>query len=223
MARAKLEKFRTPKGVAVYPRLTQPDTKFKSGGEFSAKIRLSADDAAPLQQRIDELAQEKFDETVAALEGDTNAATKGKNKAAAKKVKLADKPYRDTVDDEGNPTGEIEFNIKMNHTITKKDGGTMLLYPRLFDAAMPKPNKLGKDVVIYGGSIIKVAGEFNPFYTSQVGAGVSLRLSAVQVIELVTGGDADSFGFEGEDGGFEAENNEAPATTEAPAGNSDEF
>ena len=46
MARAKAERFTSPKGIAVWPRLNEPDTKFKATGEFSTKLAYEADDAA---------------------------------------------------------------------------------------------------------------------------------------------------------------------------------
>ena len=75
------------------------------------------------------------------------------------------------------------------------------------------PKKIADGTPIYGGSVVKVAGEFNPFYTQQVGVGVQLRMNAVQVIELVQGGGSsgDSFGFGGEEGGYVAEDVPPPA------------
>lgn len=201
--RKALEKFRTPKGTAVYPQLTKPDTKFKAEGEYSAKIRLSEEDAAPMVAKIDSLIEEAFK----AEQGRLVAAGK---KAAAKTLKYADKPYKVVRDSEGDETGEIEFNIKMKAQYTdKKTGGIVTLKPQLFDAATP-PNPLPSSTQIWGGSLIKVAGEYNPFATA-IGVGMSLRLKAVQVIKLVSGGsggDASSYGFGGEEDGYEAEGSE---------------
>jgi len=203
----KLEKFVTPKGVAVYPRLSEPDTKYKPNGEFSCKVRLSAEDSEALTLKIQGIADEFFKETVKRLASDTNPSSKGKSIAASKAVKRASLPIKACVDDDGNETGEYEFNIKMNHKIvTRASNETIMLYPKLFDASKP-PKKIAYGTPIYGGSIVKVAGEFNPFYTQQVGVGVQLRMNAVQVIELVQGGSStgDSFGFGGEEGGYVAE------------------
>jgi hypothetical protein len=217
--RKSLTKFITPKGVAVYPRLNTPDTKFKTEGEYSAKIRLSEEDAAPLIAKI----EEAIAETYKAEQDRLIAAGK---KAAAKTLKYADKPYKNVLDGEGEETGEVEFNIKMKAQYTKKDGTVVKLEPKLFDAATP-PNPLPKSTQIWGGSLIKVAGEFNPFATA-IGVGMSLRLSAVQVIKLVSGGsggDASSYGFGGEEDGFVAEGSEfsstEDSTTEEPEGDED--
>ena len=223
--RKALEKFITPKGTAVYPQLTKPDTKWKSEGEYSAKIRLSEEDAAPLLAKIEKIMEENFKEVKAGLLADKDPKTKGKSIAAAKALKMADVPYKRVVDAEGEETGELEFNIKMKASYINKEKEVVPMTPKLFNASTP-PKPLPKGVQIWGGSIIKVAGEFNPFYTAKVGAGISLRLSAVQVIKLVSGsggGDASSFGFGGEEGGFEAEGSEfnsesGEGTTEAPEG-----
>ena len=197
--RKPLEKFRTPTGVAVYPRLNAPDTKYKPEGEYSAKIRLSEEDAAPLMTRIDEVVAAKFDEEKQRLLDD-------KKMAAAKTLKMADKPYKAVFDAEGEETGEVDFNIKMKAQYTAKDGSVVKMFPKLFDASTP-PQALASGVQIWGGSQIKVAGEFNPFATA-IGVGISLRLSAVQVIHLVSGstkgGTADVYGFEGESDGYQS-------------------
>ena len=222
--RKALEKFRTPKGTAVYPQLSKPDTKFKADGEYTAKIRLSEEDAAPMKAKIDAAIEALFKSEKARLMADSDPETKAKSRVKAKELKYAEKPYKMTVDKEGEETGEVEFNIKMKAQYTdKKTGNVVKLVPQLFDAATP-PNPLPLSTQIWGGSIIKVAGEYNPFATA-LGVGMSLRLKAVQVIKQVSGssGDASSFGFGGEEGGFEAEGSEfnsesGEGTTEAPEG-----
>ena len=55
---------------------------------------------------------------------------------------------------------------------------------------------------IWGGSELKINGSIAPYYTSMIGAGVALRLRAVQVIQYVDGQSdgASRFGFEQEVG-----------------------
>lgn len=204
-----LEKFVTPAGIAVWPRLHEPDTKFKPEGEYTAKIRLSADDAQPLIDRIETL----IEETMAKAKTDLNALAKDpKEKAKAlkrlKELKLADKSYRPTLDDDANETGEVEFNIKMKAKVTnKKTGKVTKLTPKLFDS---KGNPLPSSVQIWGGTTYKVAGRYNPYVSPKGEVGVSLRLEAVQVKNLVSagsGGNSESYGFVEEDG-FVAEGSE---------------
>lgn len=55
-----------------------------------------------------------------------------------------------------------------------------------------------------------------PFFVAALGAGVSLRLQAVQIIELVQGGErtAASYGFEDEEG-YTAEPEDLPFSTDS--------
>ncbi len=218
MFNKKLVKFVTPKGRAVYPKLDAPDTKFKPNGEFSCKVELSAEDSAKFMAEIQAIADTHYDETLARLAGDTNPATKGKSIAASKNLKRANLPVKAVVDDEGNETGEFQFNCKMNHRITKRVTNEVIeMFPKLFDASTP-PKSIPYGTQVWGGSIVRVAGEFNCFYTQQIGVGVQLRMTAVQIIDLVQGTAAgDGFGFGGEEGGFVAEDAPAPAPAEEAA------
>ena len=86
----------------------------------------------------------------------------------------------------------------------------------VFDAG---GKKLAKVPEIWGGTRGIVAGEFRPF-SMPIGVGISLRLKAVQIIELRQGGQggtADSYGFGKQEGGFEAED-EPSMADHAPAG-----
>lgn len=188
-----IAKGTTPKGVLAFPFLNKPDTKFKADGEYRTKLRLGGEAAAELQKTIDAA----YDAAVKQIKAEMTAKG-GAEAAKAKKIKLADKPYKPAVDKDGNETGETEFTFKQKAKITAKNGDVFEKKIDLFDAAK---QRLSKDVLVYGGTVAKVAFEAWPFFTAQVGAGVTLRLCAVQVIELKTGGarDADDYGF-GEEG-----------------------
>lgn len=198
----KREQFKTPAGVAVFPRLTKADTKFNADGIYSLRLRLSKDEAQPIIDKVDELGAQALAEAKAALIKD------GKKAAAAKLKLMEDKPYRPSLDDEGNDTGDIELNIKMRAQIKRKDGTVLKMKPDLFDA---KGKKLPAGVDVWGGSVVKVAGQYNPFVTPK-GAGCSLRLRAVQVLDLVSGGErnASAYGF-GEEEGYEAPDGDSAA------------
>ena len=174
----------SPKGVFVYPCLTRPDTKFNAGGVYSVKLRLSADAAAPLVDMIDKAIDAQVEKVKASGE------VKGR-------VKRADAPY--SVDGEA---GEVTVNFKMLATGKRQDGTAFTQKPGL-KKAVRKDGKavlvdLGDDVRIGGGTEGKVAYVIAPFYTSLIGAGVTLRLKAVQVIKLVE--PQQTYGFDAEDG-----------------------
>lgn len=176
MAKSKAKTEISPKGIFVYPRLNAPDTKFDEAGVYTVKLQLTSDAAQPLMSLIDE--------AITAQVAQVKTENKGKT------PKRAAPPY--TVDED---TGDVSFNFKMKATITSKDGTTFTQKPALKTASL---KDLPESKLIGGGSEGKVAFTIAPYYTAMVGAGVSLRLRAVQVFKLVE--PSFSYGFEAEDG-----------------------
>ena len=188
MSKPKLPRYVTPAGTAQYPYLTKPDTKFNPDGEYKLKLEIPADKAQDIVTFLDE----QFAAAVAAA----------KKENPGKRMKEADPPY--LVNEE---TGTVAVSFKLKAKVTPKNGEPFEQRPAIFDAK----GKPIKDVNIGGGSTVKVAYEVLPFYTAIVGAGISLRLKACQVINLVEfsgGAGAEAFGF-GEEDGYEAEDNSA--------------
>jgi hypothetical protein len=204
MTKAKNPRYTTPAGIAQYPYLTKPDTKFNPDGEY--KISLEVKDpnaAAPLMSFLDE----QLDASIA----------KAKKENPGKRIKEGEAPYQ--VNDE---TGAVTFRFKLKAKVTPKQGDPFEQRPAIFDAK----GKPLQDAKIGGGSKVKVAYELVPYYTAIAGAGVSLRLKAVQVIDLVEfsgGASADAYGF-GEEEGYEAEDTPAESngfTNEEESDNKD--
>jgi len=168
----------TPKGTAVYPKLTKPDTKFKDLGEWQIKLRVPAADAQPLVDAIDA----KCVEYLAAL----------KEKGEKRVAKKAPKPY--AADEE---SGDIVFSFKRTAAFKEKDGSIKRMSPPRVVDSKNKP----VTEAVWSGSVCRVAFAINGwFHTGS--AGVRLNFEAVQVLELVTG---ETFGgFEEEEGGFES-------------------
>ena len=168
----------TPPGVAVYPHLTTPDTKFDANGVYKVSLSLTEEEAAPLIEKVEEVQEEA-----------TGMIPPGKRQ------KFSEPPYYDEMDDQGQPTGRVIFKFKMKAKVNTKDGRTLEMSPKLFDSE----GTLMTDVEsIWGGSVLRISADMSPFYVAAVGAGVSLRLKAVQIIDLKTGGGAgaESYGFE---------------------------
>lgn len=201
----------TPKGVAVFPWITRPDTRFNKDGVYQTGLRLTEEDAAPVLALI-------------SAEHEKNLAdVKAKNKG--KKIKESDLPIQPELDEEGNETGNYIFKAKLNAQF-ENEGKVIHTAPALFDAK-GKPIELDS---LWGGSIIRIAYSIHPFYTATVGAGVSLRLRGVKVIKLAAGGgaNADSMGFgeeedgyDGEDSGFGSEDNDS--SDGSSSGDQEEF
>ncbi len=199
MADKKKTKFKTyvsPRGTFKYPKLTEPDTKFKDAGEYSVTLVCDpADkDVQALIDKIDKGAAECL------------AKAKAGEKAPAKKKKWESKylPHKDGEDEDGEPTGNVEFKFNMTASgVAKKTGKPWKRTPALFDS---KGKPLPADVSIWGGTVGFVAFQMVPYnQTIQTGASVKLALEAVQVVSLVSGGhkDADGYGF-GEEDGYDA-------------------
>lgn len=209
--KAPLIKVMTEKGIARFPNLTKPDTKFKATGEYKCGVILPQEKAQPIIDKATAEAEKIFAATKVELQEKVKT-LKGEALVKAKKalaeLSMGDMPFKPVYDDDGNETGDVVLGFKMNAQRTdKKTGKTITMAPKLFDA---KGKPLSAATEIWGGSIVKVAGSLNPFYipgTNQ--CGVSFRLAAVQVIELrsANSGDAGSYGF-GKEEGYEAGDDE---------------
>ena len=199
----------SPKGVALYPRVNKPDTKFDANGVYKVDLKLDTENPedAKFIAGLDALHQEAFEAAVA------EAVEKGEYKteaAARKKVKQADLPYATIEDEDGEDTQFVKVRFKMKAKVrSKKTGETFELKPKVFDAHKQEMTKVP---AIYSGTILRVAYKPRHWYTKQLGAGVKLQLEAVQIIELVSGsgGDADSYGFGDEDGYIYEKPSDAP-------------
>lgn len=184
----------TPKGRANWPKLAEPDTKFNADGVYSIKLVLDADAAKPVIEAIDKVRSQ-------AIEDAKSEVGKGK------KIKVADAPY--VVDEEAST---VTFNFKMKASGKTKGGEVFTQKPALFDAH-GKPLPAG--IKIGGGSECRVSADVVPFFTALIGAGASLRLRAVQVLELVEfGGNAESYGFDVEEDGFEVSDSDTGASAD---------
>lgn len=198
-----------PKAPAIFPKLNSPDTKFDADGVYETKLRFDPEDAtdgvigrnnvdfkeivARLTKLRDEFAEQKRDELAA---GD------GKQKKKAKELTCREIGEAECDDDTGDETGMVILKAKMKASgISKKDGKKWERKPKLFDA---RGKELPKNSPpIYGGSVLKVAVQAVPYYAANDNeVGITLRLEAVQVIDLVSGGgrSASAYGFGAEDG-----------------------
>ena len=184
-------KYTTSVGVARYPHLSEPDTKFDEDGVYTTQLILDSSDAEELENLI-ESAKNELAEEIRSQKPNT-------------KFKEGASPVQDH--DEDSNKRVVKFKLKAKGG---KGSETWDQKPALFDS---KAKPMKSDEIIGGGSKIKVACEIIPYHTALAGLGVSLRLKAVQVIDLVefTGktGDATAHGF-GEEEGYDS------ATTETP-------
>ena len=185
MQKRKFIKFTSPTGTAVYPRLNAPDTKFDKDGVYSVDLELDPTDKTA-SAFIDSL-KKASDEAYKAL-----VEEKG-----GKKLKRCDLPIKETDD------GKVRIKFKLKAK-AGNDERSWEQKPVIFDSAgtaMQTPPNVGS------GSRIKVAFEVVPFFTAMVGAGISLRMKAVQIVELkeyTPGDNFDAYGFKADPKGFVA-------------------
>jgi hypothetical protein len=213
MSDRKIVRLISPKGIASYPKLNEPDTKFKADGEYSVGLLVSPDEAKEFAAKVKEVVKEYYKEQCSLLK--------------KKELKLADLPIKKETDKEGNDTGKVKIKFALAAKIkSRKSGQEWEQRPALFDSKnKPTTERIG------GGSTLRIAADVFPWYTPSLGVGVSLRCKAVQVLELQAPGgpsNADSYGFTAEEEGYvsggESLPNEVFGTkAEEPAGLGGDF
>lgn len=174
----------TPKGVASYPHVNEPNTRFNPMGEYSCTIVVSEEDANAFREKVEAIFDAEYE-----------------RECIIHKKKLKKSQYFPVTQDEG---GKWIIKTKQVAKVEAKNGDVYSFDIKLFDAS-GQPVK-SENCRVGSGSQVKCAVEPRTWYNPSVGFGMTLSLRAVQVIELVEGGggNADSFGF-GEEEGFKAE------------------
>ena len=160
-------------GIARYPSLNKPDTKFDEVGVYKVNLELSAEDAEPFLSQVESLLAEFVAQKKAELKKD--------------KLKMHAAPWEEN-------DGQVQLKLKVKALGKDKAGETYSRAPKLFNAS-------GEVITdnIGGGSKLKVAVVPYCWYTASLGAGVTLQPKAIQVLELVTwgdGGSAAAYGFD---------------------------
>lgn len=205
---AKLPVYNTPAGRAVYPWLNKPDTRFDPDGVYQVKLVLTAKEAAPLIEII----EEQLKEAKAEAEEKYEALTPAKKKKA--EIEEADSQFEDELDDDGEETGNVVFKFKSKASGQTKEGKQWNRKVPLFDAK-GEPSKAS----IYGGSTLICAFAAKPWANAKLAYGVKLQLEGVQIIDLVTGGggrSASALGFAAQEG-YEASDEEEEAAEDDAA------
>jgi hypothetical protein len=176
----------TPKATFKYPKLVEPETKFTPEGHYKVIAVIPAEDAGPMADQLDAL----FEAHKASL----------KAQAPGQKFKAVD-PSFGYEDVDGKPCFTV--TVKMKAKGVDRDGRTWSAAPALFDATGAPVKDREALRGMWSGTIGRVSFEACPFYRAALGAGITLRLKAVQILDLVEiGGSAEGFGFQEETGGW---------------------
>ena len=185
MNKNKAPRYVTPLGVAQYPWLVEPDTKFNPDGDYKVNMLFGDSKNADLQYMLDDLSS-TLEEFYQSLIKDP------KYSKYASKIHKADL-YEEDAD------GNIVMKFKQR-AVLKSIKGT-------YDVKIPIFDSKGKplsDIKLGGGSKIKLCFAVAPYFVpSTKMCGLSLRPVAVQVIELkewTEGGTMQAYGFDSEDG-----------------------
>jgi hypothetical protein len=231
--RPQAPKGTTFKGIFKWPKLTEPDYGSKEypkeNGEFSVKLVGRIDD--PDVQAFIAKWQPLHDQAIK----DAEVAFKALKVDVRKKLgKVTVNPlYTELYDEETEePTGEVEFKFSMQYSGVYKSGPKQgkkwFRRPGIFDA---RGNEMNPTPSIWGGTKGRVAFEvgLNPegapgYFISGTGAaGLTLRLQAARILELVSEGqrDANSYGFGEEEEGYEYDPSSV-AEKSAPGDTSDQ-
>jgi hypothetical protein len=184
----------TPVGIAVWPHVHSPDTKFDKDGVYRVQLAYDEDstEAKKLIAAIDAWIESAITEQRALDLEEAGSDERARKRITNKEYKRADKPYKMELNDEGEETGRVLFNFKLKAKGKTREGE---VFERKVALYLKGGQPLPKDKKIGGGSKLQVSYEANPFYTGGLGAGVSLRMMAVMVHELVEWAQRDASGF----------------------------
>jgi hypothetical protein len=181
----------TPRGVAIWPALNEPDFKFKKEfGEYHARLRV--DPAAPglaeLIAEAEKIRDEAYDAKVEEL-------TRQKKGALLKQLSKADVVKPEINQEDGEETGFMVVRAATSAGGKKKDGSTFSKKPHLFNSQgrplkNPPPIGSGSELILSvrimdyeteGGKVI----------------GARFELEAAQVLKAVSYGErsASDYGF----------------------------
>lgn len=168
MSDRKSEVLITPPGVAVYPKLFEPNRKFKPEGTYECTVRFDPNDPewAAFMEKVAAIDEEGYAEAC---------------KEAKKKVLKRVETFQPDIDrDTGEETGMMLLKTNLDAQVTTKDGRSWEQRPVVLDA---KKN-IVKSLNVGSGSTVRVKVEIRPYYVPSTGVGVSRRLKAVQILDL---------------------------------------
>lgn len=175
----------TPKGIARFVAVQSPSFKFDKDGRYVLILAVPDAEAVNLRKELEALADKGYSQMC--------------DEQGKKRLKRAELPLSQEVNEEtGEPTGYTLINLSQRAVITPKDGEPYEVTVACFTA---KRNPIPKTTQWGSGSKVRAKFEVAPYFSAGAGAGITLRLKAVQVIDLVPPTRcANADGFDEEDG-----------------------
>ena len=206
MAFIKYAKIVSPAGTALWPKVSTVD-EFKGSLTYNTKLILDPSDSdhAAYIAALENHAQAAYNAGIAELTKVADTATGAKKAKAMAAVESLEShaPIQPSYNEDGTPDGKgvVTFKRKAQGVYASgpKTGQTWKAVVGVFDAnkqTIPSTTEVGT------GSIMRVSAEVVPFCMASTNkAGISLKLSAVQVTKLVEGAGGDDSGdFDVEEG-----------------------
>lgn len=196
----------SPAGPAVYPWINKADTKYNTDGVYKVGILAEGPEALAYKEYLDHEAERAFAEE-----------TEDMAPAERKKWRIY-VPYEVEENEDGTPTGRIQFNFKQNAVINV-EGVAKPIQIAIFDASDKEVH-----TKIFGGSVLRVmARPRNTKIAASKQAGVKLDFLKVQIVKLAEYKQESGFGAV--EGGYVADPDEEKAhdfegSDEAPADDS---
>lgn len=190
MAKGKSITLVSPKGIAVFPRLATPDTKYNDLGTYQVNLAIEKADAQPLIKKLQSIHKDAF----------------GKAAKTSENSMFANEIDKET----GEETGRVLFKFRAANKEIKKGKRAGEIWDRQPTLRDAKGNRITEYPNIGGGTVMKVNFEVYVRGPEHPKPGISLQPLQVQIIELVeyTGGQEEN-PFDEEDGwtASDADNN----------------
>ena len=182
----KIQNKTSPQGLAIWPKLSKPETKFDPNGVFELQLRLEGETASLFRAELEEILDEWHKE-------------KGRQMGKSlKKHPLSIKRY---VTPEGEETDSWDFKFKLK-ALAGTPGNQWEQKPVIYDV---KGNVIPpQEISVGSGSKVRVGYAPIPWFSPALGCGITLQLKCVVIDDLVEFGGStfDSFGFEKSEGGY---------------------
>lgn len=184
----KYQAFITPLGEAIFPWLTRADTEHDVNGIYHVDVSVPFEQAQSFIAKLETVLND-FIQTlpVAKQSALTRKPVFIEELTRPDYPEGSSKEERKAIRDAwvGEPTGNVIFRCKQKAQFTGSDGEPVRQSPVVVDAATGERI----ESPVYGGSMLKVKGQIVPYTNNAAGSvGISLRMKAAQVTELVTGG-----------------------------------
>lgn len=178
--RKPLEIFQTPLGVLNYPWISTPDVKYDPTGVFRTQLIIPFDQSQDLIARMEKIRDDEF----AKLDTQKSATFTKKD---VYEVEFT-QPDKDATDAEkavfvSEPTDNVVFRAKLKKVVTPKEGEPFEQAPIIIDG-----DEVPITLDVWSGSKAILRGQLVPWTNAaQKEVGVTLRMRAVKVLDLVTG------------------------------------